>query len=533
MKRPGSWVLGPGFFRSAISLLLLCASATARPCAAQSETADALWAAERFEEAKIEYTKLLELEVGHVRANYRLGILLSWENKLDSALVMLRRARAGDRQDTDLEVMEARVLAWAGRTDESVAHYDSVIARAPDARDAWLGKGLALGWAGRYDEADAAFVGWLEREPDDEEALVGRARLRAWRGDLTGARTIYGNTLDRRPGSAAAIAGLAQIDRWEGREFAALARVDSALRIAPNDRDAMRLRRELRAALRPQARLEIGWGEDSDDNVVWWQHLTLTDRVSETIALSTSAGLFQATDPGTSGDRRSFEFGATINRGSTGFAAGLGVRQLVPESAGERNAVTGRATLSLRPSPEFRFGIGYSRLPFDETANLISRDLDVGSLETNIAYNPTRRLELSVGLGAGWVSDGNSRRSVTAAATWGVGRYFALGPVVRYTEYAEPGVGYFAPTPFRLLQLRGSFARQWNGWGVRVGGGAGYQRIDSGDGQEAWQVEGRLTRSLRIVDEIGIFGAITNAASASATGAFKYTSAGLVARIGL
>ena len=66
-----------------------------------------------------------------------------------------------------------------------------------------------------------------------------------------------------------------------------------------------------------------------------------------------------------------------------------------------------------------------------------------------------------------------------------------------------------------------------------VGGGAGYQRIDFGDGQGAWQADARLTRTFRVVDEIALFAAVTNAASASATGAFKYTSAGLVARIGL
>lgn len=530
MKLHGAWRLVRG---GVLAAILIGATAPLNRCAAQTEEADALWAAQRFADAKVAYERALRTDLTNVRANFRLGILLSWDNKLDSALVMIRRARAEDAADVDLELAEARVLAWAGRTDGAVAHYDSILARAPGTRDAWLGKGLALGWAGRYDDADAAYLGWLARSPDDAEALVGRARLRAWRGDLSGARSLYSESLARQPGSVAALAGLAQVDRWEGRERDALRRADSALRVDPNDRDARQLQRELRAALRPQLQFTFGWGRDSDENETFWQTASVSQSVANGVSINGAVGLFQASDPVTTGDRTLGELGISWARGKVGLGAGLGLRQLSPEIGGSRSSTTARATFSWRPSPRVGLGIGYGRIPFDETAGLIARDLDVQSLEASGDINATRALALSFGLGGGWLSDGNTRRSFVAAAIWSVAKYWSVGPYYRYLHYERAGTGYFAPKPFQLAEVRGGATRQWGAWGGKLGGGFGIQRINSGGDQSAWHADLRISRRLRVIDEVALFGAITNAASASTTGAFKYTTAGASLRIGL
>ena len=518
---------------SLVGLVILLAALPACRLAAQTELADAHWAAAEYHEARLAYQRVLVTDRANVRANFRLGILLSWDNKLDSALVMIRRARAEDHGDGDIEVAEGRVLAWAGRTDQAVAHYDSVIARAPAMRDAWIGKATALGWAGRYDEADAAYVSWLAQAPDDEEALVGRARLRAWKGDLNGARSLYTESLIHQPGSAAALAGLAQVDRWEGRERAALQRVDSALRVSPNDRDALQLRRELRASLRPQLQVTFGWGRDSDQNETFWEIASASESVADGVTLSGTVGLFQATDPFTSGDRTLGEMGLAWSHGKMSFGAGLGLRQLAPQVGGSRRSATARATISWRPTARVGVGLGYGRVPFDETAGLIARDLDVQSLEANIDLKAARQLDLSLGGGAGWLNDGNRRQSLLAAATWSFARYFFAGPYYRRLSYDQAGVGYFAPRPYQLAELRSGMNRQWGVWGARATGGIGSQRIGAGASQRAWHADLRLTRRLRVIDEVAIFGGITNAASASTTGAFKYQTAGLAIRLGL
>lgn len=511
---------------------LLCAAAPPRLCA-QTTEADGYWAAGDYHNARIAYEQVLVADLANVRANLRLGILLSWDNEFDSSLVMIRRARSEDPKDVDLELAEARVLSWAARTDAAVAHYDSVIGRAPEQREAWMGKALTLGWAGRYDEADAAYQHWLTLAPADEEALVGRARLRAWQGDLGGARALYGESLVRQPGSASALAGLAQLDRWEGRERAALARADSALKLSPNDRDARQLQRELRAALRPQLQFTSAWGLDSDHNRTLWETATVSQSIADGVTLNGSVGLLQASDPITTGERTLGELGLAWTRGRFGIGAGFGVRQLSPVVGAGRSSATARATISWRPSSRVGVGIGYGRVPFDETAGLIAKDLDVQSLEANAEVKAARHLDVSLGIGAGWLSDGNGRSSILAAATWSFARYLFVGPYYRRLEYDKAGVGYFAPRPYQLVEIRGGVNRAWGAWGARVSGGLGTQTIGSGSSQNAWHADLRLTRRLRVIDEVALFGGITNAASASTTGAFKYKTAGLSLRLGL
>jgi hypothetical protein len=119
------------------------------------------------------------------------------------------------------------------------------------------------------------------------------------------------------------------------------------------------------------------------------------------------------------------------------------------------------------------------------------------------------------------------------AGTWSFAKYFFAGPFYRQLSYAEPGVGYFAPDPYQLTEIRAGAARQWGAWGARLVGGFGAQRIDSGDRQDAWHADVRLTRRLKVIDEIAVFAGVTNAAAASTTGAFKSRTAGIAARFGL
>ena len=530
MRVRGAWYLVRG---GLLALVLLCVHATVRPCAAQTESADAYWNAGKYPEAKRAYEQVLVGDMANVRANFRLGILLSWDSKLDSALVMIRRARAEDHRDVDLELAEARVLSWAGRTDPAVAHYDSIIARAPDQREAWLGKGLALGWAGRYAEADATYAAWLAKAPDDEDALVGRARVRAWKGDLNEARSLYRETLARQPGSGAALAGLAQVDRWEGHERLALLRADSALRLAPEDRDARQLQRELRAALRPQLQFTFGWGKDSDQNETFWENATASENVADGVTVNGTVGFFQASDPLTSGDRTMGELGLTLVHGRFGVGAGAGVRQLSPASVASRSSATGRATISWRATSRLGLGVGVARLPFDETARLIASDLDVTSLEGNVSMKAAPSLELGLGAGAGWLSDGNGRSSLVGAATWSFAKYFFAGPYYRRLSYDRAGTGYFAPRPYQLGELRGGIDRRWGKTEVRASGGIGLQEIGAAASQSAWHGDLRIVRSFRVIDELALFGSVTNAASASTTGAFHYSTAGVSLRLGL
>ena len=66
------------------------------PLYAQQREADEAWSQGRYDAARAAYTKVLASNPQSARANLRIGTMLSWQGKLDSALVFLARARASE-----------------------------------------------------------------------------------------------------------------------------------------------------------------------------------------------------------------------------------------------------------------------------------------------------------------------------------------------------------------------------------------------------------------------------------------------------
>lgn len=91
----------------------------------------------------------------------------------------------------------------------------------------------------------------------------------------------------------------------------------------------------------------------------------------------------------------------------------------------------------------------------------------------------------------------------------------------------------FVSLPPSQVKVRGGVDRRWGRTDMRLNGGFGTPQIDGGGSQGTWHADARLVRSLRVIDELALFGSVTNAASASAMGAFHYTTAGLSLRLAL
>ena len=147
-----------------VTSLLVFATGVAR-LEAQESTADSAWAAGDFHGARIGYERALADDSTSVRALYRLGVLASWDGKLDSSLTLLGKARSYEPGDPDVRIAEARVLSWKGDYKGSVQHYDSVLADHPDNREAGLGRAQVLGWAGKYREADQQYALLMSVDP--------------------------------------------------------------------------------------------------------------------------------------------------------------------------------------------------------------------------------------------------------------------------------------------------------------------------------------------------------------------------------
>jgi tetratricopeptide (TPR) repeat protein len=435
------------------------------PAAAQQATGDSAWAAGDFHLARISYEQVLARDPGSVRANYRLGILASWDGRLDSALVLIRRARAAEPRDPDIRTTEARVLSWDGRTEQAIALYDSVVTDFPRHADA--------------------------------------------------------------------LAGLSQVYLWQGKYSLARTYADRALAADPESRTAGELDRQVRAALRPQLEITLGWSNDSDDNTSWWQTAAASWLLSDAVRAFGSAGALEASDPLRDASRVSLEAGVGYGRGNLSATAAVGLRRLSPDTGSSRTAGTFRLSGGYRLGTA-GIGIGFAHYPFDETALLIERRLDVNALD--LSGDALLRPGLTLGVGGGFasLSDDNHRTSGVITLTQSVKRDIFVGVMARALGYDFKGTGYFSPDWFSVYEARAGYTRSGVQWTGRVSGGLGVQQVGSGGKmQSEWHLEGRVGRKWGLMNQVEVFAGVSNSAESSTTGAFRYRTAGVMVRLGL
>ncbi len=502
-------------------------------CAQQGQV-DEAWNQGRYEAARAGYEQVLRQDPSAARANLRIGILLSWEGKLDSALTFLARARSADPADIDMRLAQARVRSWNKQYATALALYDSVLTQRPDAREAELGKAQTLSWAGRLKEAEAVYRSMLARNPSDHEARLGQAQVSAWEGDLSGAEELYDAILAQAPGDADALAGLGYIYYWEGRVADARKGAQAALAVDSTHRAGRALLRTIREATRPTSEGSANWSNDSDHNTSFWQTLSASGSLGSGVGVFGSINALQTSDPNLDATRVGGEAGLSLALGRLQLSGAAGARRLVPELAESRTTATYRGRIGYRPIPTFGLSVGYSRSPFDEIASLIERDLDLEVLEGGFDARPFAGLRLYAGGSELWLNDGNSRTGVLGGLTQKLLRRFSVGVFGRTLSYERRGVGYFSPDRFSVLEATAGYDLESGLWSGSLGGGLGAQQVgERGAAQSEWHVEGRLGRRWGIGNRVELFGLLTNSAVSSTSGAFRYRSAGLTVRLGL
>jgi Flp pilus assembly protein TadD len=464
----------------------------------------------------------------------RMGILLSWQGKLDSALVYLARARAAEPADQDIRLAQAQVMGWNKQYADALLRYDSVLTMHPGSRDALLGRARTLSWAGRLDEAQTVYRGMIAKDSTDRDAVLGSAQVSAWTGDLPTAERGYRTLLLRNSRDVEARVGLGYIYFWEGREMAAGRQAGYALAIDSTHKAANELRRVVRSNTRPAVEGSVNWSNDSDQNTSFWQNLAGSAPLGGGVGIFGSVNALETSDPVRDATRIGAEMGLTVTTGPLQLTGAGGARRLNPEIAEPRTVATYRGQVRYRPIPTLRLGVGYSRLPFDEIASLIEQGLDMELLEGGFDAKPAPGLTVYGGGGGLWLSDGNSRWSVNAGLTQKILRHFFIGAFGRTLEYDHTGIGYFSPDRFSVLEGLAGYDLESRAWSASLSGGVGAQQVGkTGSAQTEWHLEGRLGRRWGAGNRVEVFGMVTNSAVSSTTGAFRYRSAGILLRLGL
>ncbi|MEO8030351.1 MAG: tetratricopeptide repeat protein [Gemmatimonadota bacterium] len=517
---------------AALAALLIGLSSIA---SAQVALGDSAWAAGNFHLARIAYQRALAENPRSARANHRIGILLSWDGKLDSALVMVHRARVAVPAEPAFQDTQAQILSWAGHLPQALALYDSVLAVHPDDHPALLGRAQTLGWSEKLLAADTAFERLIAQDPNDLPARNAQAQVSAARGDYDLAIQRYQATLKLAPANAEALTGLAQTRFWMNQPREARRQVAAALSVDSTYQPARALRANIDHALASWLELTVGWSHDSDENTDWWQTASVNFPLAESVRGVVTVGLQEVSAPDGHGTRPLTEAGAVWSQGSTSLGATLGIRSLMPSGGSSHTVATGRVFGRERMSPGAALGATVYWEPFDATLALLRDPVSVFGVDLDADLKPGRKLSLGLGGGTAWTNDGNHRWSAVAVLMRQLGSDLSVGGAGRILSYDHRAAHYFSPELYWYLEGRGAWTHRFSAvWEVRLAAGLGVQQIDGGSAlQSQWHAEGRLARRFGAINEVALSAGLSNSASSSTTGAYRYYTIQLAARLGL
>lgn len=519
--------------RLAVGLALGAVLAPAH-VSAQVATGDSAWAAGEYYRAQVAYETALKDDPGIARALYRLGILASWAGQLDSSLALLARARTIEPRDPEIRLHQAKVLSWAGRYRDAVVKYDSLLAEDPSNRQVALGRARTLSWSGRLDRADDGYATMLARDPSDVEALAGRGQVALWSGDRDRAAEWFEHALELDPGHMLSLLGMAQVRQYQTRPEEATAFINQALAVAPRDRDVLRAAAEIRALRRAQLEAAVGWSRDSDKNILWWQKIGASYVPAAGLRIFGSVGLAEASDPFRNATRFWVEGGGTYGFRRTTVTGAVGLRSLSSDTNEDTILATWRAYIGQRLSRTASAGVGYSRYAFDETALLISEALRVDEIAADGSLVLRPKLTLTGTAAYAFFDDGNRRPSGSLSLMQRIANNYSAGLYGRVMGYTQDGFGYFTPDLFFVAEGRGTYWRTIGSWTTSLAAGLGLQQAGSnGSAQFEYNFEARLARRWGTINEVALVGALSNSQVSSTTGAFRYYTALLTARIGL
>jgi tetratricopeptide (TPR) repeat protein len=468
---------------------------------AQVAEGNAHWEAGRIAEARAAYERELVSNPASVRSLFRLATLAAREGQLDSALVMIARARAAEPADPDVRLLEAQILSWKGDLAGAEARYDSVMADHPERMDAAVGRAQVLSWDGRLDPAIAQYQRVLDRDGSNVEARVGLAQ--AW--------------------------------YWKGRPSRAEPHVRQALEVDPDHAVATALARDVSRARRSVVGLELGWSDDSDDNTSWWESATLEVPIADGVRLHALGRWQQSRDAVLEGNALQAEAGIRVTRPSWGVSTDLGLRSLRPDAPSPARTEPGwRIGGYLSPVRQFTLSGWWLRTEFDETARLIASDIDYDMLNGSVDIGLSRSAKLGLGGGHTWFSDDNRRYHAVVVVSQTIAREFTVGAFGRQMGFDFAAPEYFSPGRFRMLEARAAWSRVRPMWEVSLSGGLGGQQpFEDADWQAEWHAE--VNAAVRPTErlKLGAFGGITNSVERSVTGAYRFGTLGLRVEVGL
>jgi tetratricopeptide (TPR) repeat protein len=198
-----------------------------------------------------------------------LARVLSWSNDYDTSVAEYQEILKKNPDDTAARLEMSRVLSWAKQYGPAHEGFDEVLSQDPKNYDALLGKGRVYSYQSRWSESLKAYDAALSVKPLEPEAVRDRAQALLWSGNAAAARPILAKLHAEDPTDAALLISLASAENAMARPDRALSLLDEAERLEPTNADATALRKQIRAALRPELRLGWSYLRDTEALNIW------------------------------------------------------------------------------------------------------------------------------------------------------------------------------------------------------------------------------------------------------------------------
>jgi predicted TPR repeat methyltransferase len=248
----------------------------AAPFAEQLRAATQLVHAGRFAQAEAAARQVLAGQPRNAQALYVLALSALFQQRHADALPFIGQAAALDGGNAQYPFVRGLCLMGAGRAQEAVDAYRAALDLRPDFFEAWANLGNVLESLGRHPEAEQCYARALLLRPADALVLNGYGMCLRARGDLEQAaeafrravaaspahpvlRNNLGNTLAklRRPDAAIdqlleavrlrptymeALINLGEVCFRSGRDAEALAAIERALALEPDNGGLRHLR---------------------------------------------------------------------------------------------------------------------------------------------------------------------------------------------------------------------------------------------------------------------------------------------------
>jgi hypothetical protein len=391
------------------------------------------------------------------------AVLLTYDPEQRGLGIVRLQERLGEHpEDRHARHALARALAWSGRHDEALAHYDQLLEDAPaaEARTLLLERLEVLTWKGETRQAMLGYRSMLATRPHDVDARLGLARALRWSG-----RPLAGRWHARKASRLAADERAAREElAWS---YAAAGEPAAARRILGETPPSEELAHSLGALQTPR----VGAAVPASGNSFDIQRVALRSAIRVPLPFDLGLEIGSGMTHVRQGD-------VHVNYGVAGVAMSAAIDRLELRAgagaygATDHHGVDGHARATVHVVDELQVGLGYRHRPFLENATpestgeptyhgagvgptqVLAETLDLQLDQITASLNALPRSWVYIYGEANymWLRDGNRGFTVSTGLGANVLGYWKTWPVSLYGRwdafmagFDEVRTGYFAP----------------------------------------------------------------------------------------